>query len=112
MLETAAVRVTCVQMAPRVGEYEANQAAVIEAVASADADVVVLPELVTSGYVFESLEEARGGARPAVAAFLFPRGSPRRPPPDAWSRAALPSWTATRSTTRARWSTARVCWPC
>jgi predicted amidohydrolase len=68
MLETSAVRVTCVQMAPRVGEYEANQAAVIEAVASADADVVVLPELVTSGYVFESLEEARGVARPAGVA--------------------------------------------
>jgi predicted amidohydrolase len=68
MLETPAVRVTCVQMAPRVGEYEANQAAVIEAVASAAADVVVLPELVTSGYVFESVEEARGVARPAPVA--------------------------------------------
>src|SRR3954470_17007798 len=68
MLETSAVRVTCVQMAPRVGEYEANQAAVIEAVASADADGVGLPERGTSGSVFESLEEARGVARPAGVA--------------------------------------------
>jgi predicted amidohydrolase len=68
MLETRAVNVAVVQLAPRVGEYEANQAAVIEAVAGAGADVVVLPELATSGYVFESVEEARGLARPASVA--------------------------------------------
>jgi predicted amidohydrolase len=65
MLETPAMDVACVQLAPRVGEYEANQAAVAEAIARAGADVVVVPELATSGYVFESLEEARGVARPA-----------------------------------------------
>jgi predicted amidohydrolase len=37
-------------------------------VAGAGADVVVLPKLATSGYVFESVEEARGLARPASVA--------------------------------------------
>jgi predicted amidohydrolase len=68
MLETRPVQVASVQLAPRVGEYEANQAAVVEAVASAGADVVVVPELATSGYVFDSLEEARSVARPASVA--------------------------------------------
>jgi predicted amidohydrolase len=62
------VDVACVQLAPRVGEYEANQAAVAEAIARARADVVVVPELATSGYVFESVEEARSLARPADVA--------------------------------------------
>jgi 5-aminopentanamidase len=68
MLETPPVNVAVVQLAPRVGEYEANQAAVVEAVASAGADVVVVPELATSGYVFDSVEEARALARPADVA--------------------------------------------
>jgi predicted amidohydrolase len=68
MLETPAVQLASVQLAPRVGEYETNQAAVVEAVTSAGADVVVVPELATSGYVFESLEEARSVARPAAVA--------------------------------------------
>jgi 5-aminopentanamidase len=68
MLETPPVIVTSVQMAPRVGEYEANQAAVVEAIARADADLVVVPELATSGYVFESASEARALARPADVA--------------------------------------------
>lgn len=68
MLETRLVNVTCVQMAPRVGEYEANQAAVVEAIARAGADLVVVPELATSGYVFESVSEARSLARPADVA--------------------------------------------
>ena len=68
MLETPRVQVACVQLAPLVGSYEANQAAVIEAVAGAGADVVVVPELATSGYVFESAEEARSLARPAEVA--------------------------------------------
>src|SRR3954471_3804185 len=70
MLETRPVNVASVQMAPRVGEYEANQAALAEAIAGAGAgaDVVVLPELATSGYVFDSVEEARSVARPAAVA--------------------------------------------
>ena len=62
------VRVACVQIAPRVGELEANRRltrdAVREAV-GAGAGLVVLPELATSGYVFASPEEARACAEPA-----------------------------------------------
>ena len=68
MLETPRVNVAVVQIAPRVGEYEANQAAVIEAIAGAGADLVVVPELASSGYVFESVQEARSVARPAGVA--------------------------------------------
>ena len=39
--------VACVQLAPVVGAYEANQAAVCDAIARAGADVVVVPELAT-----------------------------------------------------------------
>jgi predicted amidohydrolase len=53
--------VACRQLAPVVGDLAGNRAqarrAIEEAVAGG-ADIVVLPELVTSGYVFESAEEA------------------------------------------------------
>lgn len=55
------VRVVCQQLAPLVGNLASNvaraQAAVVEAV-ELGADVVVLPELATSGYVFASAQEA------------------------------------------------------
>jgi predicted amidohydrolase len=60
--------VVCCQLAPEVGRLEASLAAASAALrgaADAGADVVVLPELVTSGYCFESLEEARSVALPA-----------------------------------------------
>ena len=54
-------RIACQQLAPVIGDLAANRelarAAIAEAV-SDGADVVVLPELITSGYVFESVEEA------------------------------------------------------
>jgi predicted amidohydrolase len=56
------MRVACCQIAPRVGGGEANRAAVCEAIRSAvgrGAQLVVLPELSTSGYVFRSEAEAR-----------------------------------------------------
>src|ERR1700753_4024534 len=53
--------IVCQQVAPRVADLQANRrlslSAISDAVA-AGADVVVLPELVTSGYMFESAEEA------------------------------------------------------
>ena len=54
-------RVVCQQLAPRVADLEANRSLTAAAVARAVDDgaaVVVLPELATSGYVFESREEA------------------------------------------------------
>ena len=55
------VRIACQQLAPRVGDLEGNRAASVAAVREAvaqGAEVVLLPELVTSGYVFASHEEA------------------------------------------------------
>jgi 5-aminopentanamidase len=54
-------RIVCRQLAPRVGELGPNSELSVQAIRDAvaqGADVVVLPELVTSGYVFESQEEA------------------------------------------------------
>lgn len=61
----AATRVVCEQLAPTIADLAGNQRLVLETIASdiADgADIVVLPELVTSGYVFESADEARSVA--------------------------------------------------
>jgi predicted amidohydrolase len=58
-------KVACSQLAPVVGDLAGNRGAAREAVRAAardGADLVVLPELVTSGYVFESAEEARSAA--------------------------------------------------
>jgi 5-aminopentanamidase len=54
-------RIVCQQLAPRVGDLDGNRIRSTRAVSEAvdlGADVVVLPELVTSGYVFESQAEA------------------------------------------------------
>lgn len=61
--------VACCQLAPVVGEVERNRAttrAAIERAAAAGADVVVLPELASSGYVFRDGAEARALAEPAT----------------------------------------------
>jgi predicted amidohydrolase len=51
-------RVACLRLGPTLGDLDANRALVRRALAAVDADIVVLPELVTSGYVFASREEA------------------------------------------------------
>lgn len=58
-------RVACCRIAPRLGDLAANRERVLRALSAAAADVVVLPELVTSGYAFASREEA---AAVAIAA--------------------------------------------
>jgi predicted amidohydrolase len=57
------ITVTCVQLAPVAGDGAGNRARSTAAVAAAaGADVIVLPELTTSGYDFESVEQARASA--------------------------------------------------
>lgn len=53
-------RIVCRQLAPRVGELAANQRRIVATIAeetAAGADLLVLPELATSGYVFETESE-------------------------------------------------------
>ena len=60
--------IVCAELAPVIGKLDANIARATAAVRSAvgaGADVVVLPELVTSGYCFASLEEVRALSLPA-----------------------------------------------
>jgi predicted amidohydrolase len=55
------LRVACLQMEPHVGQKERNVARsleLIERAAAEGANLVVLPELCNSGYVFETREEA------------------------------------------------------
>lgn len=65
------VRVAVAQLAPRIGDLSGNRELVgiaIRAAAEAGAEIVVLPELVSSGYVFESREEAMGLAESPAGA--------------------------------------------
>jgi predicted amidohydrolase len=74
------VRIACCQIAPTLGDLAAN-AAMIEAqirdAVGVSADVIVLPELATSGYMFAGADEAR-----AVAL------APTDPAFEKWSAAA------------------------
>jgi predicted amidohydrolase len=75
------VRVACIQMAPRVGHLEANIAdsvARIDAAAAGGAKLMVLPELASSGYVFESRAEA----------YALAEEIPHGPACGAWTAAA------------------------
>ena len=75
------VKIACIQMEPVVGDKDRNVARSIdmmEKAAAQGAQLVVLPELCNSGYVFESLEEARSLAE-AV---------PGGPTVEAWSETA------------------------
>ena len=67
MSEPAAdARIAVVQTVPEFGAVDENRRATVAAVRDrADADLVVLPELATSGYVFESREEVDAAAEPA-----------------------------------------------
>ncbi|HET9103321.1 MAG TPA: nitrilase-related carbon-nitrogen hydrolase [Solirubrobacteraceae bacterium] len=58
-------RIACQQLAPELHDLEANRAltgAAIEQAVAAGADVVVLPELISCGYMFQSAAEAASAA--------------------------------------------------
>ncbi|MBL8583790.1 MAG: hydratase, partial [Rhizobiaceae bacterium] len=77
----ASVTVACIQMEPHIGETEANVARSIrlmEDAAAKGAQLVVLPELCNTGYVFETRAEARALAEPV----------PDGPTCQAWAAAA------------------------
>lgn len=61
------IAIACLQFEPRVGNTLHNQqrsVELIETAAARGADLIVLPELCNSGYVFQSNEEARKLAEP------------------------------------------------
>jgi predicted amidohydrolase len=67
------MRVACCQIAPDVGSPQRSADLAREAIAAAvagGAQLVVMPELVNSGYVFRSLHEARGASEPADGTLL------------------------------------------
>jgi predicted amidohydrolase len=61
-------RIAVQQLAPAIGDLEANATLALAAIreaAEAGADVVVLPELITSGYLFADADECAAAAIPA-----------------------------------------------
>lgn len=74
---TGTVRVACVQMEPHIGETAQNierSSALIAEAADNGARIIVLPELVSSGYVFHERSEVEAAAEnipggPAVSAW-------------------------------------------
>jgi len=68
MLSVTGVIVACCQLAPVLGEPAVNReltASAVISAAAAGASIVVLPELASSGYVFQSQAEAAASAEPA-----------------------------------------------
>jgi predicted amidohydrolase len=64
------IRVVCQQLDPQAGSGAANQRAATEAIREAvsrGGDLIVLPELATSGYAFVAAQEAADAALPADA---------------------------------------------
>ncbi len=67
------MRVACCQIEPHVGSPESSAARARAALAAAidrEAQLIVLPELCNSGYVFRSASEALAAAVPAGGALL------------------------------------------
>ena len=75
------LQVSCIQFEPAIGDVASNltrSSALIRHAAATGSRLIVLPELANTGYVFETLEEARSLAEPA----------PDGPSARAWSQLA------------------------
>jgi len=63
------VRIGCAQLSPRVGDLEWNRYCAKTGIRNLgvrkEKQIVLLPELMSSGYVFDSMEEARASGEPA-----------------------------------------------
>jgi predicted amidohydrolase len=58
------MRIAFYQFSPVFGDVEANRGKIAEVLKSAQADLIALPELATSGYLFTSREEVKALAEP------------------------------------------------
>jgi N-carbamoylputrescine amidase len=61
------LQISCIQFEPRIGDVDGNllrSSALIREAAASGSRLIVLPELANTGYVFESVEEARSLAEP------------------------------------------------
>lgn len=58
------MRLAAVQFCPVHGDLDANTDRIVETIAQTEADVIVFPELATSGYFFVTREELGGVAEP------------------------------------------------
>ena len=61
------IRVSCIQFEPEIGDVDRNTGRATELIRAAAAEgsqLIVLPELASTGYVFESHEEAKSLAEP------------------------------------------------
>lgn len=65
MRHESVIKAAAVQMNPKIGDLSGNRRLILDRLAEAadmGADLVVFPECAVSGYVYDSLEEARGSA--------------------------------------------------
>lgn len=61
------MRIACVQFAPTFGNLDANTERIVDHIAAIDADVIVFPELATSGYFHLGVDEVSRIAEPVHA---------------------------------------------
>lgn len=70
MSENNKITVSCFQFAPLLKEKEKNTERIFKEIDESNADIVVFPELATSGYFFIDRDEVREIADPADGEFL------------------------------------------